>query len=145
MTEPEDSSLATGRCLCGAVTLRFPIANALGAGHCHCTDCQRATGSGKATIVFLPEDAVERNGEVAGFSVRGTDGSLVTRSFCPTCGSQLLSQVAEQPGLLFVKAGCLDDSAWIKPVASYWTASARNWSPAETGLPGHEGNPEPIG
>jgi hypothetical protein len=74
------------------------------ANHCHCRDCQRCTGSGFATFVVVPEAAFELSGEPRGFTVTGESGGSVTRSFCPSCGSQLYSQVTIMPGFFFVKA-----------------------------------------
>ncbi len=45
----------TGRCQCGIISYSFPKEKVISAHHCHCKDCQRTTGSGKATILFLPK------------------------------------------------------------------------------------------
>lgn len=132
---------ASGRCLCGAVQYHLSRAAVLTAGHCHCRDCQRITGSGKATIVFLPATALELRGELRSYSVTGSAGSRVERRFCPTCGTQLLSQVREQPGLVFIKAGTLDDADWVQPMASYWAASAAPWSSVDPTIPQFAHNP----
>ena len=44
-----------GQCQCGAISYSFDISKILSAHHCHCKDCQRSTGSGKATILFIPK------------------------------------------------------------------------------------------
>ena len=47
-----------GHCLCGNVQYEFDETQ-VGLGlHCHCKDCQRVTGSGKATVIMFPQDAV---------------------------------------------------------------------------------------
>jgi len=47
----------TGRCLCGAV--RFEIAEApLSAGYCHCTRCQRRTGTAASAQARIPRGAL---------------------------------------------------------------------------------------
>ncbi|MEM1433065.1 MAG: GFA family protein [Pseudomonadota bacterium] len=137
------NQLATGRCLCGGIHYEFPRAAVLAAGHCHCTDCQKATGSGKATIVFVEAAALNIDGELRSFTVTGSEGTQVTRSFCPTCGSPLISSVAEQPGLVFIKAGSLDTSDWVNPSASYWTCSATRWDPVQPATQQHPRNPAP--
>ena len=38
----------------------------------------------------------------------------IQRGFCENCGSGILSFAKEFPRLLFVKAGILNDSSWIK-------------------------------
>ena len=131
----------TGGCLCGKIRYQFDRDQVMASGHCHCRDCQRATGSGKATIVFVPTSALSVEGEYRTWTVLGSDGTRVSRGFCPDCGSQVLSYVAEQPDVRFIKAGSLDDSAWVQAQASYWEASAQKWDPVDPELPAYPGNP----
>jgi len=131
-----------GGCMCGAIRYEFPRDAVISAHHCHCKDCQRSTGSGKATILFVPADALTVKGEPKTYTVVGSEGSHVTRGFCGNCGSPVLSYVAEQPSLKFIKAGSLDDSRWVEITSSYWRASAEAWSPVDDLLPAFSGNPE---
>ena len=130
-----------GGCLCGLVRYSFDRDSVISAGHCHCTDCQKATGSGKATIVLVPSDNLEMSGEYKIYSVIGSDGSHVSRGFCPACGSPIISFVKEQPEIKFIKAGSLDESSWVKVQASYWQISAQYWDPVRSDVPGFEKNP----
>ncbi len=131
----------SGGCLCGAVRYEFDPSKVVSAGHCHCTDCQKATGGGKATIIFVPTTALRLEGKTKIYSVVGADGSHVNRGFCPECGSPIISYVDEQPDLRFIKAGSLDDPSWVTPEASYWQVSAHPWDPVDTALPAFERNP----
>ena len=134
-------SLATGGCLCGLLRYEFNRETVITAGHCHCTDCQKATGSGKATIIFVPTGDLKMQGEYKLYTVVGTDGSHVSRGFCPECGSPVISFAQEQPDVRFIKAGSLDDPSWVNAEASYWGDSAHPWAPVDTGLPSFPGNP----
>ncbi|MEP4486040.1 MAG: GFA family protein [Halioglobus sp.] len=125
------SSVVEGRCLCGEYHYKFDREQVVSAHHCHCKDCQKMTGSGKATIVMVPSGNLQTSGELKTYTVTGTDGSHVTRGFCPTCGSQLISYVEEMPDLRFVKAGTMDDSSWVEIDSSFWSDSAEPWSPAD--------------
>lgn len=125
------SDSARGGCLCGSFSYEFPRAAVVSAFHCHCKDCQKSTGSGKATIIMLPAELVKTNGALKTFSVTGTEGAHVVRGFCPTCGSQLMSHVEEMPQLRLIKAGTLDDSSWLTVNTSCWVESAEPWSPAD--------------
>ena len=52
----------SGKCLCGSISLKFksePKFFLL----CHCTDCQKATGSAVASIVGVKENDFEIIGE----------------------------------------------------------------------------------
>lgn len=117
-----------GGCLCGAVRFHFDRAAVVGSNHCHCRDCQRATGSAFATFCMVPDAAFElERGQPRGFTVKGESGGDVTRSFCGDCGSQLYSNVAVMPGFMFVKSGALDDASWMEPASDFWGSSAQPW------------------
>ena len=136
------SDTVGGACLCGNFTYRFDRGQVVSAHHCHCKDCQKATGSGKATIIMVPTPVLETSGELKYFTVTGTDGGHVTRGFCPECGSQVLSFLEEMPAMRFVKAGTLDDSSWVSIDSSFWSCTAEPWSPVDPGCPALEKNPQ---
>ncbi len=131
----------TGQCVCGGFRYRFDRDQVISAHHCHCKDCQRMTGCGKATIVLVPTAAVAVEGELKTYTVTGTDGAHVTRGFCPECGAGVMSYVEEMPELRFIKAGGLDDSSWVEIASSYWRCSAQRWSPLDESIPAFEQNP----
>ena len=92
-----NAELEKGRCLCGRVSYSFNQSDAISAHHCHCKDCQKITGSGKATILLVPSNSLKIEGDLKFFTVSGTAGSSVSRGFCKECGSQLVSFVEENP------------------------------------------------
>ena len=134
-------NIETGGCLCGNIRYEFKRKDVISAGHCHCKDCQKITGSGKATIVFIRTNDLKINEDYKVYSVIGNDGTNVHRGFCPNCGSPIISFVTEQPNLKFIKAGSLDDSSWLKIESSFWSVSACNWDPISESLPSFEKNP----
>jgi hypothetical protein len=136
------SNTATGSCLCGAFSYDFDRESVISAHHCHCKDCQKMTGSGKATIIMVPTPGLHTRGELKTYTVVGTDGSHVTRGFCPECGSQAISYVEEMPDIRFVKAGTLEDSSWVTVTSSFWRRSAEDWSPVDERVPAFDANPE---
>lgn len=118
----------SGRCSCGSVTFTGSVAESSAlAVHCHCKDCQRATGSGFATVIALPEADLKITGKFASHRVTGDSGGAVDREFCSTCGSPMFTTAVLSPGLRFVKAGVLDDSSWLKPAMACWTDSREDW------------------
>ena len=133
--------METGGCLCRKVRYKFDREKIVSAGHCHCKDCQKVTGSGKATIIFIPTESLMINDKYKIYSVVGTDGTNVHRGFCPSCGSPIISYVTEQPNLRFIKAGSLDDSTWVKTESSFWSTSACEWDPIDLNLPSFPYNP----
>ena len=119
-------SRLSGGCLCGAVTYSCDAEPIL-VGLCHCTSCQKGSGSAFSTNVVLPRGSVEVDGELAIFEDVSDDGRPVLRSFCGNCGSPIISRSAGLPDLEFIKAGTLDDTSWIKPTAEIWCESAQAW------------------
>ena len=131
----------TGRCQCGEITYSLKKDRVISGHHCHCKDCQRTTGSGKATILFISKKYVDLNGELKYFESKGSSGSHVRRGFCPNCGSGVLSYSKELPRILFVKAGTLDDSTWVKIDSNFFTKSANAWDSADESIKCFDGNP----
>jgi hypothetical protein len=124
-----EKQLESGACLCGAVRFHFDRAAVPSVNHCHCRDCQRATGSAFATFCMVPEAVFElEQGEPHSFSMKGASGGEVDRFFCGHCGSQLYSRVTVMPGMVFVKSGSLDDASWLEPASSFWADSAQPWA-----------------
>ena len=136
----------TGHCLCGNISFAGEIARQeIIAVHCHCKDCQRATGSGFATVVAVPESALNVTGGVAEYTVAGVTGGAVSREFCRDCGSPMFTRASLSPGVRFIKAGVLDDSSWVSPALACWTERREAWCIIDDQLPGVPQNPDPGG
>lgn len=74
----------TGRCLCGAVTIRVEGGHDPRIGACHCRMCQRWSGG-----LFLCFEAEAEAVSVEGPVVRHASSTFSERAFCGTCGSHL--------------------------------------------------------
>lgn len=116
----------TGHCLCGQVRYSIDGDPAMQV-NCHCKNCQRQSGSAFSTIIGVPQDALTIEGEFRTYDDRGESGEAVLRDFCPNCGSPLFSRVAVAPGLIFIKAGTLDDTGNFEPAMHLWTRSKQHW------------------
>lgn len=135
------NNIQTGRCQCGKVNYSFKKDKVISAHHCHCKDCQRTTGSGKATILFIAKKNIEVNGDLKYFESVGTAGSHVRRGFCPECGSGVLSYAKEISHILYIKAGTLDDSSWVKIDSNFFASAAEDWSKPDESIKSFEKNP----
>ena len=131
----------SGKCQCGKISYTFNKEKVISAHHCHCKDCQRATGCGKATIIFLAKKNIEVEGELKYYESVGTAGSHVRRGFCADCGSGVLSYAKEVPHIIYLKAGTLDDSSWIKIDSNFFTSSAEEWNKPDETIKSFEKNP----
>ena len=130
-----------GGCLCGEISYSFNSNAVISASHCHCTDCRKSTGSGKATIIMIQDSSLVINGEIKYFSVTGTDGAVVSRGFCEKCGSPLISKIEGMEGIKLIKAGGLNDSSWVKIDSNFWGDSAEDWSPVDSAVHTFKKNP----
>jgi len=115
-----------GGCLCGAVRYVLksePLAVAL----CHCTHCQRQSGSVFSCNVVVRDADYEQSGETMVYVDKGDSGQPVYRHFCGRCGSPILATVAEAPGKVVVRAGTLDNMAGLQPQTEVYTDHAVKW------------------
>jgi hypothetical protein len=131
-----------GGCRCGAIRYECS-ADPFMAAHCHCRDCQYASGTAFSTVVIVPAAGVQvTKGELQAYRVEAESGNSVTREFCPTCGSPVFSKLDSNPAIQVIKAGTLDDPSWVQPAMNIWTDSAQPWAPLEEGLPRIPKNPQ---
>lgn len=135
------ADVKTGGCLCGAVRYAAAGEPAMQVV-CHCTHCQKQSGSAFSTIVGYPDAAVRMtHGAPTVYRDRGESGQAVERRFCGMCGSPLFSIVAVAPGMTFIKSGTLDDTSGFAPAAHIWAKSKQCW--VDTGaVPAFERNPQ---
>ena len=144
MSQPKHLSQPSrsGGCLCGAIRYGFAV-DPVATVHCHCRDCQRVTGSGFATVfgVASADLVIEGAATLGSYSLQAQTGQTVTRQFCSNCGSALFTKAQNNPDMLWIKAGSLDNGDWLEPTASCWTGSAAAWAPPAPGLEQHAGNP----
>jgi hypothetical protein len=129
-----DAPALTGACGCGAV--RFEISAPLvGAAYCHCTRCQRRSGTAtQASAKIEPGSLTVTSGEshLKGWAPEGG----LEKVFCGECGSALLARDAATREVSFVRLGAIDGDPGIRPQAHQFVAYAAPWEPiADDGLP----------
>jgi hypothetical protein len=126
----------TGGCLCGSVRFQA-VGRPMMVMVCHCTMCQRATGSAfSVEPVFLKERVELRGESLASYSHRSSDhGRLLHFSFCQTCGNRIGLTLERFPTVQIVYAGAFDDPTWIIPDSHIFTANAAPWSLFPSGVP----------
>ena len=123
----------TGGCLCGAVRFRVTVKPLL-ASYCHCTMCQKESGGPFAVFATVPFEGFSfTKGEPAAYEA--SPGNL--RLFCGACGSSVGARVAEDPKLIAINLGCLDDPNLIKPELHAFTSTQVSWCEMGDGLPRH--------
>ena len=115
-----------GGCLCGKV--RYSASgDPVFVGVCHCTDCQKFTGSAFAIVVAVPKTALTVEGTLSTFRKTGDTGKGTERNFCPACGSSVTDSAEVMPDIVMLEAGTLDDPSWVKPAMQIFCDSAQPW------------------
>lgn len=128
-----------GGCLCGAVRYVLkgePRSIAI----CHCTHCQRQSGSLFSFNLVLRESDYEQSGETMIYVDSGDSGHPVYRHFCGRCGSPISVQTALIPGKVVLKAGTLDNMEGLQPKAEIYTDHAVAWLAPVAGAHRHPQN-----
>ena len=115
-----------GGCSCGEIRYRLS-SEPLFTHCCHCLNCQRQTGSAFVINALIEADRVELlGGEPRPVDVPRDDGSAQRIFRCPTCEIAVYSRYS-RPGVLFVRAGTLDDPGLVSPDVHIFTRSKREW------------------
>jgi hypothetical protein len=131
-----DTGFAGGGCACGAV--RYRLDDAPYVVHCcHCTDCQRESGTAFALNAAIesarfhhegPRPLVDRLPSASGA------GQVVMR--CPQCHVALWSHYGGLGDrVTFVRVGTLDDPASCPPAAHLFTRSKLPWVVLDEAVP----------
>jgi hypothetical protein len=133
MTDPV--APLTGRCMCE--TVQFEVSEPLlGAIYCHCKRCQRRTGTAFSVSGLTQQGtfAITRGHEAVGTYRPPDDGWL--KSYCVKCGSQLFTTHPENPELIAVRLGALDQDPGVRPGVHQFVDYAAPWVPLpDDGLP----------
>lgn len=117
-----------GSCACGACRFRLTAAPIVVHG-CHCTYCQRETGSAFAVNAMIEMSEVEMLAgapEVVLTPSASGKGQNIAR--CPTCRTPLWSNYAGAgEAIRFVRVGALENPSAYPPDIHIYTSSKLDW------------------
>ena len=117
----------TGGCQCGNVRYEI-VGTPKKLVACHCTDCQRQSGSAFGMTLPVNEgDFRLTQGELKTFASKSAAGRAKLGAFCPECGTRIYHKPEWRKGTVSVKPGTLDDTGWLKPDMHLWTSSKQSW------------------
>jgi hypothetical protein len=124
MTNPSLS----GRCLCGAV--RFELDKpAHDAAYCHCTRCQRRTGTASSAQAQVDGSGFRIvAGEQLVKTWRHPDGGF-EKAFCRECGAHLFSRNPEDHSQVAIRMSAFDGDPGVRPSRRSFVAYAAAWEP----------------
>jgi hypothetical protein len=129
----------TADCLCGGV--RITISGKVGPlVHCHCTRCQKASGSAFSANVnvrraYWTWDA----GEELVREYESSPGQY--RGFCSRCGSPIYTRWDADPDMLRLRLGLVNEDPGRRALAHFWVDSKAPWFPITDALPQYARGP----
>ena len=123
-----------GGCSCGKVRYQL-LAAPIRVHCCHCTDCQRHTGSAFVINALIETSAIK--------IIRGTlEAVPVARAYgphdiyrCRECKVAVWSDYGRRPQIRFVRVGTLDDPAALRPDIHIYTRTKVPWVRLPKGMP----------
>jgi hypothetical protein len=132
----ESNVALEGRCTCGAVRYRL-TARPMFVHCCHCTWCQRETGSAFAVNAMIEASCVELlQGAPVQAALPTASGKGQVFARCPDCGVTLWSNYAGAgPKIHFVRVGTLDDPSAAPPDIHIFTSTKLPWVVLPDGVP----------
>jgi hypothetical protein len=117
----------SGSCSCGAVKYRLTSAPMF-VHCCHCSDCQRQTGSAFVLNALIEADRVELlQGAPSGFLQPTDSGRPHIIHRCPDCGTALWSNYGGREEIRFVRVGTLERASALPPDVHIYTRSKQPW------------------
>lgn len=117
-----------GGCVCGSVRYEM-LEDPIFTQACHCTHCQRSTGSAFMLCLVLELENIKiQKGQLQVYDFTGGSGQKYELNVCAVCGTALWGKMHGQTkGLAYIRAGTLDETREIKPQAHIYTASKQEW------------------
>lgn len=116
-----------GRCICGALRYRL-MEPPMFTQCCHCSWCQRETGSAFAVNALIETARVEVDGPIVERSIPSASGRGQILVQCAGCGTTIYGHYGGGGrAVAFVRTGTLDDPAAFPPDIHIYTATRRPW------------------
>lgn len=124
------NAFATGRCACGESSYRIMSAPLI-VHCCHCSWCQRETGSAFAINALIERDRIETGTAVLEITRRPSasgEGQIVHN--CQRCNTVLWSHYAYAgigEKVAFLRCGSLDEPNLMPPDVHIFTSTKQPW------------------
>ncbi len=106
------------------------------AGYCHCTRCQRRTGTASSVSARVDGRALRfLAGEDLIRGWRHADGGW-EKCFCGECGAHLFSRDPDDPTRIGIRMSAFNGDPGVHPSYRQYVAYAASWEPIpDDGLP----------
>ncbi|HEY2387935.1 MAG TPA: GFA family protein [Candidatus Binatia bacterium] len=127
----------TGGCHCGAIRYEAEVDPST-TGVCHCTDCQKFSGSAfRSGVNAAAKDFRLLAGVPRMYVKTAESGAKRAQAFCAECGTHIYATSTDpSPTLLRIRTATTDQAAALVPKMQIWTRSALPWVAGLNALPG---------
>lgn len=127
--------MLTGRCGCGAVTYEL-AAHPMFVHCCHCSDCQRQTGSAFVLNGLIEAENIRVQGPLREVVLDTPSGAGQAIQRCTECGVAVFSAYLRRGRrLAFLRIGTLDDPSTCPPDVHIFTSTRLSWVSLDDGAP----------
>jgi hypothetical protein len=127
-----------GHCHCGGISFEAE-ADPGAVTVCHCTDCQRLTGSAFRANVRVPAASfVLRGGPPKSYIKTADSGNKRRHAFCGDCGTPVYACAVENPDSYSLRLGTITQRAAFAPRRQIWRRSALPWVDGIAAVPASE-------
>lgn len=120
------SSTRNAVCLCGQLSAAC-VGDPVRVSVCHCTACQRRTGSAFGTQARFPASSVTLSGAATPYTRIADSGHALTFHFCPVCGSTVYYTNDALPGFIGIALGTFAGAATWTPTFSVYECHKHPW------------------
>ena len=133
---PTPETSYEGGCTCRQVRYRMTT-RPLFVHRCHCSWCQRETGTAFALNALIEADRVQLlQGEVIVIDTPSNSGKGQRISRCPTCMIAVWSNYSGAgEAIRFMRVGTLDDPTRLPPDIHIFTSTKQPWVTLPAGVP----------
>jgi hypothetical protein len=114
------------KCQCGQLSVNLPGPSSSVVA-CHCSDCQRRSGSPFGVLAYYPDESVKITGEATRYERPTATGGTFETFFCPACGSTVYARAGKHPTLIGITVGAICDPTYPAPVRSVWEEGKHDW------------------
>lgn len=124
-----------GGCQCGAITYEGEI-DPEQVRMCHCTDCQRMSGTAFRVNGFVPEADIRFTGTPKIYVKIGDSGARRLQAFCADCGTHVYACAeGDGPKVYGIRLGTSNQFKDLPPKLSIWGRSSMPWLEEAMAMP----------
>lgn len=125
---------------CNCSKLRYTLkAEPMVVHCCHCTQCQRMTGSGFVINGVIETSNVEiETGSLKAFNLPSETGRKLIVYRCAECGTDIHTDYGGRETMIFVRMTTLDDPTRFGPDVHIFTRSKLPWISLPPQVPAYE-------